>query len=259
MNNSVILQVDESTKGLMEEIQSGISSSIEDGMREVKDKVESVDGNTDMILRKFKNFDGLSSTVEQLKSLAEESKKFAAIVSPLESSVSEIKQDNKTQEITLGKVCSDIDLLSKAVVQLGENQNKLTSEVKTEILNVVTKLDNGGIKKALTDVLQKLSEADSARNDLSNNINSSLSDIKSSLEVAKKDINDCYNKLDEKIVNIANNQSNFSENFAQRENAHHEFEVNASSQIGELNKSVEKIQASLDIIINLVTPFWKKW
>lgn len=74
MNNSVILQVDESTKGLMEEIQSGISISIEDGMRTVKDKVEAVDGTADLILRKFKNFDGISSTVEQLRSLAEESK-----------------------------------------------------------------------------------------------------------------------------------------------------------------------------------------
>ena len=64
MSDSVILQVDESTKGLMEEIQSGITFSIEEGVREVKDKVESVDENTDMILRKFKNFDGLSSTVD---------------------------------------------------------------------------------------------------------------------------------------------------------------------------------------------------
>lgn len=72
--NSVILQVDESTKGLMEEIQSGITSSIEDGIRDVKSKVEAVDDNTDMILRKFKNFDGLSSSIDQLRSLAEESK-----------------------------------------------------------------------------------------------------------------------------------------------------------------------------------------
>lgn len=74
MKDSVILQVDESTKGLMEEIQTGIASSIEDGLREVQDKVETVDGNTEMILRKFKNLDGLNTAIENLRTLAEQSK-----------------------------------------------------------------------------------------------------------------------------------------------------------------------------------------
>lgn len=240
MNNSVILQVDESTKGLMEEIQSGISSSIEDGMRDVKEKVESVDGTADKILSKFKNFDGLSSTVEQLRSLAEESKKFTALMPPLESSVSEIKEGNKKQEQVLSQVKSNVDMLAKGVGELNDKENNNTSDLKNEIQHVLNNIEDGNEKATnlLNDILQKISYAESERKEISDSLNSCLSSMKDSIGVLSQNLDDKTSQIEVHI---------------------NTFESKTSSQIEDIYKSIEKLQASLDIIVNLVTPFWKKW
>lgn len=261
MNNSVILQVDESTKGLMEEIQSGISSSIEDGLKEVKDKVESVDGTTDIILRKFKNFDGLSSTVEQLRSLAEESKKFTDIVSPLENSVQELKQENKFQEQILSKVTLDVELLVKGVVELSDKENSISDEIKRNIQDVLNSLEKGNesSKTLLKDVLEKLAQAEIVRQKETNKIDASFCSIKGL-------IGDLSHHIDEKSTSIESNihkatESNveLSKRIAENELIHQEFEIKTSAQIEDINRSIEKVQATLDIIVNMVTPFWKKW
>jgi len=261
MSNSVILQVDESTKGLMEDIQSGISTSIEDGMREVRDKVESVDGTTDMILKKFKNFDSLSSTVEQLRSLAEESKKFTAIMSPLESSVSELKQGNKTQEQILSKVTSNIDLLVKGVVELGDKENNSALDIKSKIQNVLDCLEkgNGSANTLLNDVLKQLSLAEIVRQEISDKITTSLSSLKESIGELSHHLDDKSAQIECDIYKVAESQTEFSKRYAENESLHQAFEDKTSSQIEAINKSMEKIQATLDIIVNLVTPFWKKW
>lgn len=261
MNNSVILQVDESTKGLMEEIQSGISSSIEDGMREVKNKVDAVDGNTDMILRKFKNFDGISSSVEQLRTLAEESKKFAAIVSPLESSVSELKQGSKNQEHALSQITSNIAFLVKGLVELAEKENTIASEIKTNIKQVHGCIERGenNTNTLINDVLQKLSQTEIIHQKISAEINSSLTSIIESVTELSLHIDDKSVQIENKIDRVAESHAEFSKRYAEDKIADKEFENKTTTQIENLNQSLEKIQATLDIVVNLVTPFWKKW
>lgn len=261
MNNSVILQVDESTRGLIKEIQSGISSSIEEGMREVKDMVDSVDGNTDMILRKLKSFDGLSSTVDQLRSLADESKKFAAIVSPLQSSVSDLKEDSMANEQTLAQVSSDIALLVKGTVELGEKQSDLSSDMKVEIQKVINHISekNENSKEALGRVLEKMSQAENARQDLYVKLNTSLTDIKAAVETIGKSIVDNSNKLEGTIAKLTASLEGFANKYSLNESEHVKFEDKTTSQIEALGQSLEKVQATLDIVVNLVTPFWKKW
>ncbi|MBQ0088201.1 MAG: hypothetical protein KBT27_02575 [Prevotellaceae bacterium] len=261
MKDSVILQVDESTKGLMEEIQSGISFSIEEGMKEVKDKVESVDGTTDMILRKFKNFEGLSSTVEQLRSLAEESKKFAAIVSPLENSVSELKQENKTQEQTLSIVTSNIDLLVKGVSELSDKENTISADINNKIQDVLNGVEKGNESTStlLNGVLNQLSQAENVRQEISSKIDKSLLCIKELIGELSKHIDEKSAKIESNINEIAESHADFSKKNAENESIHQEFESKTSAQINDINKSIEKVQATLDIIVNMVTPFWKKW
>lgn len=261
MNNSVILQVDESTKGLMEEIQSGISFSIEEGMKEVKDKVESVDGTADMILRKFKNFDGLSSTVDQLRSLAEDSKKFTDIVSPLENSVSEIKQGNKTQEQALSRITSKIELIEKRVEELDNKENVNASNIKNKIQDAINDVDkvSGDTCSKLKDILQELSKAEGTRQDISNEISSSISSIKDSIGELSTHIDGKTTEIENDIRFVAEKQDDFSKKYSESEAIHQEFESKAYAQIDDINKSIEKIQATLDIIVNMVTPFWKKW
>lgn len=258
--DSVILQVDESTKGLMEEIQLGITSSIEDGIREVKNKVNSVDNNTDLLLSKFKNFDGLTCTIDELRLLAEESKKFAAIVSPLENSVLELKQGNKAQERCLSQVSSNVELLVNDVVELGERQNNYVTEINGKIQNVLDniKQDTDGTKNLLNEVLLKLSQQVQLLQDISSKIDTSHSAIIESINELKRVYNERFGKLEGDIMSMSKLHAEFSESYAANESSHRLFENGTTGRIEDICKSLDKLQAILSIIVNIITPFWKK-
>lgn len=260
MSDSVILQVDESTKGLMEEIQSGITFSIEEGVREVKDKVESVDENTDMILRKFKNFDGLSSTVDQLRSLAEDSRKIAEIVSPLQNSVSEIHEGTKSNESQLKKVDDNVSLLIKELVEVGNRQAVISSETKDMIQNVLSRLskDDEDIQQILVNVHEKQIQVDVNYQDSFSRISSSLEGIKSSICALGISVTDNTKRIEDILVEICTMHTEFEKKYASIESVHANFEYKTISQLQGLNEALEKLQTTLDIVVNLVTPFWKK-
>lgn len=261
MKNSVILQVDESTKGLMEEIQSGITSSIEDGLREVKDIVETVDGNAENILRKFKSFDGLSSSIEELRALAEQSKKFAEIVSPLQSSVYEIKQETKTNEQTLSQAVSNITFLVEKIIGLEDKQKEINSAVKAELQKVLNCIstENKNIKDTLGNIIEKLNQEDKIRQELYDKLNATLTNLHGKIEAVEKDLIERTDKLKNEVANLMSSHNDFIVKYSTDETSRKVFENNTTSQIVSINNSLNKIQASLDIIINFVTPFWKKW
>ena len=204
--NSVIMQVDESTKGLMDEIQSGITSSIEDGIRGVKNSVKSVNDNTDAILRKFKNFDGLNSSVEQLRTLAAESKKISESVSPLQGSIGELKHGSEKNEKALSEQAENLELL-----------------------------------------IQSVSETQKA-----------ISSVSRVVDTVQSDFSENTEKLNGEVTRLATVQENFDKVYSANEAKHAEFESNVAEQIKQLNESVEKLQLTLDIVVNYVTPFWKK-
>lgn len=260
MNNSVILQVDESTKGLMEEIQSGITSSIEEGMRDVKDKVDSVDDNTDMILRKFKTFDGLSSTVDDLRSLANESKKLAEVVSPLQKSVSEMHEETISNEIKLEQVEGNISLLIKEVAHVGDKQAAISSETKTMIQNVLSLLSDNqaSLKHILENMQEKQMQADLNSLDFYSRVGSSLGNLKESVCELEKNVTDGTKRIEDILVKICTAQDEFEKKYISNESVHADFEHKTTSQLKTMNESLEKLQATLDIVVNLVTPFWKK-
>ena len=261
MSNSVILQVDESTKGLMEEIQSGISSSIEDGMRDVKEKVGAVDDNTEMLLEKFNKFDGLSSSVEQLRLLAEESKKFTSIVSPLENSVYEIKKVSMTQEQMLDQVASNVSLIIKEVEELGGKEDEFSSNFKINIQNVLGGIENvdKGTRTLLNDIVQKILQERRERQEAYDRLCSSLTSIKELIGNLSSHFDEELTKIENGIYSVISNQCDFSKKYDEIESLHQVFESRVSSHMEEVNNSLEKVQTTLDIIVNLVTPFWKKW
>jgi uncharacterized protein YajQ (UPF0234 family) len=66
-------------------------------------------------------------------------------------------------------------------------------------------------------------------------------------------------KLEESIAQISASQKEFQNAYNIKETTHAEFEHNTDAKLKQLSESVEKLQATLDIVVNLVTPFWKKW
>lgn len=257
MKDSVILQVDESTKGLMEEIQTGIASSIEDGLREVQDKVETVDGNTEMILRKFKNLDGLNTAIENLRTLAEQSKRFVEIVSPLQSNVNEIGRGTKANEQALSKAASNIDLLVKSICQLEDKLQEINLEMKTELQKVSSLVsgENKSIKDLLGNIIEKLNKADKIRQEQYGTLNDAIENVCGGIDAVEKRTH----KIEDKLANLMSSHNDFIVKYSADETSQRVFENNTSSQIATINNSLAKVQATLDIIVNLVTPFWKKW
>ena len=218
-NNSVIVQVDASTKGILEEIQSGISTSIDEGMRSVNNLTES---KGDEILRKFKSFDGINRSLEELRSLAEDSRKFDEMVTPLQDGLTEIRDSSRTNEQTLSEQAKTIAALIQKIAQIEATQANLSQEIKTGIINELISL-----KGALGGIQSRISE------------NASNSEA-----------------LMEQLSKV---QSGFVNSYMTNEQRHAEFENKATTELAALRESVEKLQASIDIVINLVTPFWKKW
>lgn len=261
MNNSVILQVDESTKGLMEEIQTGITSTIEDGLREVKDRVDTVDGNTERILDKFKNFDGLSSSIDNLLAFAEQSNKIADIVSPLQSSIYEINQATKINGQTLSQTASKIALLVKGIIELGDKQKETDSDIKAELYKVSSLIseENNNIKDTLGSIIERLNQTNKIRQDIFNKLNDTLIIVHGEIEAVEKSLVERTDKLENGLANLMNSQNDFIVKYSSNENSRKTFEENTISQITAINNSLDKVQATLDIITNLVTPFWKKW
>lgn len=200
---SVIMQVDESTKGLMEEIQSGISSSIEDGISEVKTTVERLSDQGRSI----------NSIIESVKRLEE-------------------KQSATSTD------------LQNAIARLETRCASLTEQQTQDIIEALK---------------SEVSSAQAASHEEFSNVQAALSDVKAAISSVNDNIADSARKLETAMEQIASAQQELAASYAANEAAHAEFENNAKAELKQLGDSVEKLQATLDIVENLVTPFWKKW
>lgn len=175
--------------------------------------------------------------------------------------MSELKRGNKTQEQILSQVASNVESLLKGVVELGDKESNLASDIKINIQNVLDCIEKGnvGVSTLLNEVLQKLSQSEIVRLDMFDKINTSLSTIKESIGKLSQSLDEKSALIESSICKVSESHSDFSKRYAENESFHQEFENKTSSQIEDINKSMEKIQVTLDIIVNLVTPFWKKW
>lgn len=184
--DSVLLKVDEDTEELMTDISEGIIEKVEEPLSNIKD-------NTDLIMEKLQNFDGLNSSLEEIKQLAQGSKNLSDAIPPIQSRISVVEDNlNGIQS----KVASKDDIVSALASQ------------KSEIENIIT------------EVGQKI-------DGIANTTNTEIEKLKQDISSAQETIS--------------------------------EFKRETDDQISELRKSIEKVQATLDIVVNLTTPFWKKW
>ena len=77
---SIIAQVDPSTEKIMNKISNGITNAIDENLRGIKDDTKAIEDiveRTEEITQKLSRFDGLSSSLAELKVFAEESKQFS--------------------------------------------------------------------------------------------------------------------------------------------------------------------------------------
>lgn len=297
MSDSIIMQVDEATKGLIEQVQSDISSAIEDQIRDVKNNVQEVNDNTETILKKFKNFDGLGSSVEQLKALAEESKQFTTIVSPLQDSISGLKEDSKETRGSIEEQQKSLSLVSQSLVELetklkgtsegimnacqdiasnahsnhGEILDKLSSIQSSETegqkliashIDTLSKTEGERlleIKAVLTDISQEHGERLSQAITSLLTIEEKLAGISTAILEIQKHQEQRIEEISTILDTMHQFQKSFLKKYEENETVHYCFEKTVSEGVMQLQAAMEKSQYTLDIIVNLVTPFWKRW
>lgn len=205
---TIIAQVDNATGQLMKDISEDINNIIDDNLKNIKE-------NTEDIIEKLDDFDGLSSSLEDLKEFAEESRKLAKTISPIESQLANI------QNLVIESVRKNGDKTDEIISSVKEKENKVI-QVIAEGLDTINK----GHINMLSDIKE---------------VSQELQKIEDSVVL----VNQRTSEIEKRIRNMEAN----IENIAQQN----------ASQLNALKESVEKIQATLDIVVNLTTPFWKKW
>lgn len=242
---TIIAQVDYATEQIMKDISGNITSTIDVNLQDIK-------GNTKDIIDKLDDFDGLSSSLEDLKEFAKESRTLAKTISPIESQLANIqalviegveKNGNKTSEV-----------ISSVKENLVYSQNVLTplSQLADEKLDSVMSSLPKAVQESESKVIQTITDgvgtihktyAEGREEILCNieNISQELLKVKENIEFTKQRTEVIENRICDIEANI--------ERIAQQN----------ESQLNALKESIEKIQATLDIVVNLTTPFWKKW
>lgn len=205
---TIIAQVDNATGQLMKDISEDINNIIDDNLKNIKE-------NTEDIIDKLDDFDGLSSSLEDLKEFAEESRKLAKTISPIESQLANI------QNLVIESVRKNGDKTDEIISSVEEKENKVI-QVIAEGLDTINK---GHINM--------------------------LSDIK---EVSQE-----LQKIEDSVVLVNQRTSEIEKHIRAMEANIENIAQQNASQLNALKESVEKIQATLDIVVNLTTPFWKKW
>ena len=162
-NNDIIVQVDESTKKLMEDIQEGLSTNVKDQISKIQKAEDKNSENIDEVLNKLKGFSGMNASIEELKAMAQETQSLKDDITPISTTINALREEN------------------------------------ANVINAV----EGGFKA----VQQNFG----------------------TVEKLREKISDVETKIDKLTSDMQSTQT-----------------------------SIEKMQYSIDIIINLVTPFWKR-
>ena len=129
-NNDIIVQVDESTKKLMEDIQEGLSTNVKGQISQIQKAEDKNSENIERVITKLNGFSGMNASIEELKTMAQETQSLKDDITPISSSINALREENT-------KVINAVEGGFEAVKQNFENVEKL----QEKILLVETKID----------------------------------------------------------------------------------------------------------------------
>jgi len=134
-NNDIIVQVDESTKGIMETVQKKIQESIssedvKERMTQIKKAEEENSENIERVITKLNGFSGMNASIEELKAMAQETQSLKDDIAPISSSIIALREEN-------AKVVNAVEGGFEAVKQRFDDVEKLHEKISL----VETKID----------------------------------------------------------------------------------------------------------------------
>lgn len=161
--NDIIVQVDESTKELMQQVKDSLNSGVTEQISRIEQAGKDNSDNIEQVLRKLKDFSGIKTSIKELSGLAQE-----------------------TQQ------------LKDEIVPIAQTLENMKNETTVKL---------AGVEGGINNIKQQTSEIEKLQNQ--------------------------FSALDTKLNTLLSNTQT-------------------------MQSSIDKLQYCMDIVINLVTPFWKK-
>lgn len=127
MEKPTVIQVDEATKGIMEDIEDGVSSAIDDKVSEMKDE----------ILNKLQSFDSLAMTVDDLRKMARDTKALQSAIPPIRESIDNVAKSADAANVSIKRQNDEFAALNGRLDKLEESVEKILI-TQNMIINIVT-------------------------------------------------------------------------------------------------------------------------
>jgi hypothetical protein len=241
-NESIIAQVDYSTEQIMKDISNDITNAIGDNIQDIKDDTKAITDiydQTEEISRKVSSLDALSSSLADLNVIANESSKnLAEKITTIESQLLKI-QNHIENEIT-----DSVEKIHVGISSVEERQSNKLSEMSIALRNAEVKVDT--IKEEIT---QKIEDKSS----------SILKDYNEKQEIFLNRIEGISQKTQDVEKFIQQRTEEINKRIDVIQLGFTSFVEQNKSQLNILKESLDKVQVTLDIVVNHTTPFWKKW
>lgn len=134
-NNDIIVQVDESTKELMQNIQAGLSTDVKEQISKIQTTENENSERIGRVIRKLNGFDGMNTSLEELKKMAQETNSLKNVIPPISESINDIRKKHDT-------VIETVNGIKDAVKQNSESIGELKNEISKNIDNIASKIQN---------------------------------------------------------------------------------------------------------------------
>ena len=162
---SIMVEVDESTEEIMNEIQESFEGSLDKGFSSMKD------GFTDEIIDRLKGLDVFSMTPEQLRMLREDTQQLINAVSPIESNINAQQSAIASTQLAIDKIDAKINDAKWADIRCQIDALKTASDRQNEqiatIMNEIEKIQEtlGIIVNLVTPFWKRWRKSDKNEND----------------------------------------------------------------------------------------------
>ena len=156
-NDSIIVEVDESTKRLMQEVENVISSPITISLDKARDEIEETSDAVKDLIRRFKSVEGLAEPLRTLEAFATKSGELIENISIIKKDFNEFSSFVKNGIADLTKQNEDI------IQKVQDEFDSLREEINSKVSELNNKLDKNeeaqkGIKNSLKNYYSGLKE-----------------------------------------------------------------------------------------------------
>jgi len=269
---SIIAQVDSSTEQIMRDISNGITSAIDENLQDIKDDtraIEDIVERTEEITLKLSRFDGLSSSLADLKTFAEESKQLSEKISPIESLLIDLHESISSIHTVISSVektqSNKFAKISEALLDAKDNSHNFNETA----LNSLTackdciQLANNKLETIMSSLTTVSEKVETAKTDVSQLIAAHSESTLQAIRNENDRMNQSITAVSQKLKEVDTFAHQKADDLNTRiESLHTEiqaFSQQNEAQLNILKESVDKVQVTLDVVVNLTTPFWKKW